>query len=163
MQFMLFISLWLLRGINSQPLVSTWVGLGMCGLFTSGPLVLPVPEIIESIELSMNREAGQMPDDHPDNMETDPLLAANDSDVEKADTPKKLRSLKASILHSNISDKAAALTQIFNTLGSVSGTPLGGGLYDAIGWHDTCLVVAGLTLFVAVAHVLQMCCCNDYR
>ena len=161
--FMPFVSLWLLRGINSQPLVSTWVGLGMSGLFTSGPLVLPVPEIIESIELSMNREAVQMPDDHPDNMETDPLLSTYDSDVEKADTPKKLRTLKASILHRNISDKAAALTQIFNTLGSVLGNPIGGGLYDAIGWQDTCLVVAGLILFVAVTHVLQMCCCNGSR
>ena len=93
-------------------------------------------------------------------METDPLLAANDSDLETADT---LRTLKARNLHSKISDKAAALTQIFNTLGSVSGTPLGGGLYDALGWQDTRLAVAGLTLFVAVAHVLQICCCNGSR
>ena len=135
----------------------------MCGLFTSGPVVLPVPEIIESIELSMDREAGQIPDDHPDKMDTDPLLAANDSDLETAHTPEKLRSNKASMLQSNMSDKAAALTQIFNTLGSVSGTPLGGGLYDAIGWQDTCLIVAGLTLVAAVAHVLQICCCNGSR
>ena len=161
--FMLTVSLWLLGGMNSQSLVSTWVGLGMCGLFTSGPKVLPVPEIIESIELSMDREAEQIPADHPDKMETDPLLAANDSDLEAADTPKKLISNKAITLHSNISNKAAALTQIFYTLGSVSGSPLGGGLYDAIGWQDTCLVVAGLTLVASVAHVLQICCCNGSR
>ena len=95
-----------------------------------------------------------MPDDHSDKMETDTLLSANDSDLETPDTSKKLISNKASTLYSNISDKAAALTQFFNTLGSVSGTPLGGGLYDVIGWQGTCLVVAGLTLVATVVHVL---------
>lgn len=54
---MIAISLWLVGGLSSESVVSTWVGLGLCGLFVSGPINLPIPQIMESIELSMDRSS----------------------------------------------------------------------------------------------------------
>ena len=55
---------------------------------------------------------------------------------------------------SNITDKTAALNQIIFQLGSVLAAPLGGGLYDAIGWRHTCLITSGLSLAAAVIYTL---------
>ena len=54
-------------------------------------------------------------------------------------------------------DKAAALTQIFFQLGSVVAAPLGGGLYDAIGWRGTCIIVACLSFSAAAVYTVQIC------
>ena len=72
--FFITIALWLAGGLGTDSLVSTWFGLGLCGLFTAATNSQTVPEIIYSIELSMDRKPSQMPDDHPDKAESDPLI-----------------------------------------------------------------------------------------
>ena len=67
---MLIASFWLIGGLSSESLTSTWVGLGLLGLSITGPLNLPVPEMIETVELSMDRERKQMPGEHPDKAES---------------------------------------------------------------------------------------------
>lgn len=62
-----------------------------------------------------------------------------------------------------MSDKAAALNLIFFQLGSVIAAPLGGGLYDAVGWRETCLIVGGLSFFAAVVYTLQICLCKGSK
>ena len=53
---------------------------------------------------------------------------------------------------SNLTDKSAALRSIFFGLGSTAGPPLGGGLYDSIGWRWTCITMACVSVFFAFVY-----------
>ena len=61
---------------------------------------------------------------------------------------------------SNLSDKAAALYNVFFALGSVAGPPLGGGLYGKLGWHESLLIVAAMALFSAFIYLLISLLCR---
>ena len=75
-------------------------------------------------------------------MEREPLIIASNSDALTCDNTKAVESSskdelsteKASTAYSKTPDKAAALTQVFSQLGTVIAAPLGGALYEAIGW-----------------------------
>ena len=58
---------------------------------------------------------------------------------------------------SNLSDKAAALHNLFFALGSMSGPPLGGGLYDSVGWQWTCLIMAIVSIAASLIYALVLC------
>ena len=63
----------------------------------------------------------------------------------------------AAVETSNLTDKAAALHNIFFAFGIMVGTPLGGGLYDAFDWQTTCLVMAGTSIVASTIYALLLC------
>ena len=50
------LSLWLAGGLESASEVATWIGLALNGLFVSAPFILTMPEVLESVELSIESE-----------------------------------------------------------------------------------------------------------
>ena len=64
---------------------------------------------------------------------------------------------------SNLSDKAAALHNIFFAIGSIAGPPLGGGLYDAIDWRHTCQIMASISLFFSLVYGVVIVCYRNRK
>ena len=65
-----------------------------------------------------------------------------------------------------MADKSAALHNIFFALGSTAGPPLGGGLYDAVGWRKTCLVMSIFSLSISIfygAFMVILSSCNKKK
>ena len=60
-------------------------------------------------------------------------------------------------------DKAAALYQFTFQLASAIATPLGGALYDALGFHQYSLIMASLPLLATIFYIIQMCFCNSSK
>ena len=60
-------------------------------------------------------------------------------------------------------DKAAALYQFTFQLACAISTPLGGALYDTIGFHQYSLIMASLPLFATAFYIIQMCFCNSSK
>ena len=61
---------------------------------------------------------------------------------------------------SNLSDKASALYNIFFALGSMAGPPLGGGLYDAVEWRETCIIMASISIVFSIVYRLVTFFCK---
>ena len=58
---MIALSLWFVGGLPGEYSLLTWIGLGLNGLFVAGPIVLPIPEIMESVELSITNQSKSDP------------------------------------------------------------------------------------------------------
>lgn len=83
---MIAVALWLVGGLSIESSILTWIGLGLNGLFVAGPIILPIPEIIESVELSIAQKSSATPHDQSDMSVRDPLTAANDSHLPTENT-----------------------------------------------------------------------------
>jgi len=49
------VAIWLVGGLSSESSVVTWIGLALNGLFVAGPIILPMPEICESVEQGLRQ------------------------------------------------------------------------------------------------------------
>ena len=48
--FLTGVALWLTGGLRIDSGACTWTGIGLIGLFVAGPIVLPIPEILASMQ-----------------------------------------------------------------------------------------------------------------
>ena len=54
------VALWLCGGLKAESSAMTWLGLALNGLFVAGPIILTMPEVMDSIELSLSLKNGSV-------------------------------------------------------------------------------------------------------
>ena len=151
------VALWLAGGLRIDSGACTWTGLALNGFFVGGPLVLPIPEILESMQAVIKKQGSVLTDRERF------LSSANVSDNSSnlGNSMKDKSGIEPP--ESNLSDKASALYMIHFTLGSIVGAPLGGGLYDAFGWQKTLIIVACMSFATALIYIIQICLCRQKK
>ena len=138
------VALWLAGGLKQSSVAATWIGLGLNGLFVSGIFIPMIPELMGTTEAFIDEKKKEQ-------TQVEPHLGTVDNETEEQ-------------TESNLADKSAALHNIFFALGSTAGPPLGGGLYDAIGWQKTCLVMSIFSLVISIFYgsfMLLISSCNN--
>ncbi len=131
-----------------------------------------IPEIMGSTELSLKNSSDKTFVDESEPLALTDRLGVNQSVVrpdavietfnteESEGNDKQFNEVKLDkneTEQSNLSDKAAALNAISFSIGSVIGPPLGGGLYDALTWGQTLLVMAAISLVSGTIYLIITC------
>ena len=100
------LALWLAGGLHAESIhdgssVATWIGLALNGFFVAGPIILPMPEVYESMEQKMKKTRGSV------------LLVGRDGKVNDSEDATEGEDAAVKPTDSNLSDKSSAIVQIF--------------------------------------------------
>ena len=141
-------------GIVAQSLTETMIGLGVMSLFLAGISLPCMPEATNSMKpvLMSMPEYSTLTDGE----EKEPIMEKEGAGVDGNEGAGE-----ALVRCTNLSDKTAALVNMFFMLGSTVGPVLGGGMYDAVGFCDACLLMAGISFAFSVIYLIVAVCLDS--